>query len=176
MAHLVNSKERDTAFWKFLGFFLFSMLLVVSAVYFDTRIPAKDNAILRDQVGAYKTQALAQEKFVRSMDEAKALIDSLSRPGSNTVYLNQQIAGKIRELAQLQYKDSSMYSRLNKNVLDVFLRYQEATNKAASIGDLPRQLDDYRQKYEQAQRDLDNTRRDLDVLRRTNTTGQQGSF
>src|ERR1700755_2533991 len=176
MAHLVNSKDRDTAFWKFLGFFLFSTLLIVSAVYFDTRIPAKDNAIMRDQISAYKTQAVAQEKFVRSMDEAKAMIDSLTRPGSNAVYLNQQIAAKIRELAQLQYKDSSMYSKLNKNVLDVFLRYQEATNKAASIGDLPRQLDDYRMKYEQAQRDLDNTRRDLDVLRRANTTGQQGSF
>jgi hypothetical protein len=176
MAHLVNSKERDTAFWKFLGFFLFSTLLVVSAVYFDTRIPARDNAIMRDQISAYKTQALAQEKFVRSMDEAKGLIDSLARPGSNTVYLNQQVAAKIRELAQLQYKDSSMYSRLNKNVLDVFLRYQDATNKSVSIGDMPRQLEEYRSKYEQAQRDLDNTRRDLDVLRRSNTAGQPGGF
>ena len=175
MAHIVNAKERDTAFWKFLFFFLLSTLLVTGAVYFDTRIPAKDNAIMRDQISAYKTQAQAQEKFVRSMDEAKALIDSLSRPGSNNVYLNQQIAAKIRELAQLQYKDSTMYSRLNKNVLDVFLRYQEATNKAVGMGNLPQQLDDYRTKYEQAQRDLDNTRRDLDVLRRS-TTPTQGSF
>lgn len=174
--HLVNVKERDSAFWKFLGFFLFSTLLIISAVYFDTRIPAKDNAIMRDQIGVYKTQALAQEKFVRSMDEARSLIDSLTRSGSNTAYLNQQIAAKIRELAQLQYKDSSMYSRLNKNVLDIFLRYQEATNKVAGVGDLPRQVEDYRTKYEQAQRDLDNTRRDLDVLRRSNTTAQQGSF
>ena len=167
MAHIVNAKERDTAFWKFLFFFLLSTLLVTGAVYFDTRIPAKDNAIMRDQISAYKTQAQAQEKFVRSMDEAKALIDSLSRPGSNNVYLNQQIAAKIRELAQLQYKDSTMYSRLNKNVLDVFLRYQEAANKVAGMGDLPQQLEETRSKYEQAQRDLDNTRRDLDVLRRS---------
>ena len=175
MANIINVKERDTAFWKFLFFFLLSTLLVTSAVYFDTRIPAKDNAIMREQISAYKTQAQAQEKFVRSMDEAKALIDSLSRPGSNNVYLNQQIAAKIRELAQLQYKDSSMYSRLNKNVLDVFLRYQEATNKAVSIGDLPQQLEETKAKFEQAQRDLDNTRRDIDVLRRS-TTPPQGSF
>lgn len=175
MTYIVNAKERDTAFWKFLFFFLLSTLLVTGAVYFDTRIPAKDNAIMRDQISSYKTQAQAQEKFVRSMDEAKALIDSLSRPGSNNVYLNQQIAAKIRELAQLQYKDSSMYSRLNKNVLDIFLRYQEAANKVVSMGNLPQQLDDTRSKYEQAQRDLDNTRRDLDVLRRS-TTPTQGSF
>jgi hypothetical protein len=175
MANIVNAKERETAFWKFLFFFLLSTLLVTGAVYFDTRVPAKDNAIMRDQISAYKTQAQAQEKFVRSMDEAKALIDSLSRPGSNNVYLNQQIAAKIRELAQLQYKDSSMYSRLNKNVLDVFLRYQEAANKVVSVGDMPQQLEETKAKYEQAQRDLDNTRRDLDVLRRS-TTPTQGSF
>jgi hypothetical protein len=173
MAHILNVRERDTAFWKFLAFFILSTLLVVSAVYFDTRIPAKDNAIMREQISSYKTQAISQEKFVRSMDDAKSLIDSLSRPGSNNVYLNQQIAARIRELAQLQYKDSSMYSRLNKNVLDVFLRYQEAANKVVSMGDIPRQLDDYKAKYEQAQRDLDNTRRDLDVLRRSNLTAAQ---
>jgi len=176
MANIVNAKERDTAFWKFLGFFLLSTLLVVSAIYFDTRMPFKDNAIMREQISSYKTQAVSQEKFVRSMDEAKGLIDSLSRPGSNNVYLNQMIAAKIRELAQLQYKDSSMYSRLNKNVLDVFLRYQEATNKVVGIGDLPRQLEDYKAKYEQAQRDLDNTRRDLDVLRRSSVSTQGASF
>jgi hypothetical protein len=176
MANIVNTKERDTAFWKFLGFFLLSTLLVVSAVYFDTRIPFKDNTIMRDQISSYKTQALSQEKFVHSMDEAKVLIDSLSRPGSNNVYLNQLIAARIRELAQLQYKDSSMYSRLNKNVLDVFLRYQEAANKVVNMGDLPRQLEDYKAKYEQAQRDLDNTRRDLDVLRRSTVSPQGASF
>ena len=175
MPHIINAKDRDIAFWKFMGFFLLSTLLVVSAIYFDTRIPAKDNAIMRDQISSYKAQAMSQERFVRSMDEAKALIDSLSRPGSNNIYLNQQIAARIRELAQLQYKDSSMYSRLNRNVLDVFLRYQEAANKVVSMGDLPRQLEEYKAKYEQAQRDLDNTRRDLDVLRRSSVS-TQGSF
>lgn len=171
MAHVVNSKERNVAFRKFLGFFLLAVLMVVGAVYFNTRIPAKDNAMMREQLSSFRTQAMAQEKFVKSMDEAKVLIDSLNRPGANTIYLNQLIAARIRELAQLQYKDSSMFSRLNKNVLDVFLRYQESANKVVNMGDLPRQLEDYKTRYDQAQRDLDNARRDLDVLRRSN-----GSF
>ena len=167
MAHTVNHKERDIAFWKFLGFFVLTTLMVIGAVYFNTRIPVKDNTMMREQISSFRTQAMAQEKFVKSMDDAKVLIDSLDKPGANTLYLNQLIAARIRELAQLQYKDSSMFSRLNKNVLDVFLRYQEAANKNVSMGDLPRQLEDYKSRYEQAQRDLDNARRDLDVLRRS---------
>jgi hypothetical protein len=166
MAHVLNRQERNYAFWKFLFFFLLSTTMIVSAVYFDVRIPSKDNEVLREQVSRYKTQASAQEKFVKSMDDARVLIDSLNKPGANLVYINQQIAAKIRELNDLQYKDSSMYSRLNKNVLDVFLRYQEATNKSVSMGDLPRQMEDYRNRYEQAQSKLDECRSNLEVLQR----------
>jgi len=58
---------------------------------------------------------------------------------------------------------------MNKNVLDLYLRYQDATNKVVSMGDLPKQLDDYKAKYEQTQRDLDQARRDIDLLRRAST-------
>lgn len=171
MAHVLNQKDRTQAFLKFLFFFLLSTTMIVCAVYFDIRIPVKDNEQLRTQVANYKTQAMAQEKFVKNMDDAKVLIDSLAKPGANTVYLNQQAAAKIRDLADLQYKDSSMYSRLNKNVVDVFLRYQDATVKIVNMGDLPSQLADYKAKYEQTQRDLDNARRDLDVIRKSTNTG-----
>lgn len=167
MSQLINGRERQQAFWKFFFFFLLSTVLVVATVYFDVRIPTKDNEMLREQVAHYKIQETAQEKFVKSMDEARSLIDSLNRPGANVVYLNQQVAAKIRELSELQYKDSSIYSRLNKTVLDVYLRYQESTNKVVSMGDAPRQMEEYKLKYEQTQRDLDNARRDLDVIRRS---------
>ena len=168
MATVINARERSTAFWKFIFFFVISTALVTGAIYFDMRIPSKDNEVLREQVSRYRIQSMAQEKFVQAMDDSKNLIDSLRRPGANQLYLNQQIAARIRSLSDLQYKDSSMFSRLNKNVIDVFLRYQEATNKAVSMGDLPRQLEDYKARYEESQRDLDNARRDLDVIRRSN--------
>jgi hypothetical protein len=168
MQTVLNSRERNRAFLKFLFFFIISSWLIAGAIYFDTRMPSKENEVLREQVARYRAQSIAQEKFVNSMDEAKIMIDSLKQPGVNSLYLNQQIAAKLRELADLQYKDSSMYSRMNKNILDLYLRYQDATNKITSMGDLPRQLEDYKTKYEQAQRDLDQARRDIDLLRRTN--------
>jgi hypothetical protein len=169
MQTILNFRERDRAFFKFLFFFVITVCLVSGAIYFDMRIPSKENEVLREQVSRYRTQSLAQEKFAISMDHAKALIDSLRQPGVNTMYLNQQIAIRLRELTDLQYKDSSLYSRMNKNILDLYLRYQDATNKMVSMGDMPRQLEDYKAKYEQAQRDLDQSRRDLDLLRRAST-------
>jgi hypothetical protein len=171
MPSVLNSRERNRAFLKFLFFFVISVWLIVGAVYFNMRVPHKENQVLREQVMRYRTQSLAQEKFVSSMDQAKVLIDSLKQPGVNSMYLNQQIAAKLRELTDLQYKDSSMYSRMNKNVLDLYLRYQDATNKMVSMGDLPKQLEDYKSRYEQTQRDLDQAKRDIDLLRRASTAG-----
>jgi hypothetical protein len=169
MQTVLNSRERDRAFLKFLFFFIITVCLVSGTIYFDMRIPSKENEVLRQQVSRYRTQSLAQEKFANSMDHAKVLIDSLRQPGVNSMYLNQQIAVRLRELTDLQYKDSSIYSRMNKNILDLYLRYQDATNKMVSMGDMPRQLEDYKGKYEQTQRDLDQARRDLDLLRRAST-------
>lgn len=170
MTHVLNRSERNYAFWKFLFFFLLSTALIVGAVYFDAiNVPGKENTVLKDQVSRYKIQATAQEKFVKSMDDARQMIDSLSKPGANAVYLNQQIAAKIRELDDLQYKDSSMYSRLNKNISLVFLNYQIATNKSISLTDMPRQLEEYKAKYEQSQRDLETTQQSLDVIRKSSS-------
>ena len=169
---VLNSQERSASFWKFLFFFVLSTAFIVGAIYFNSEVPHTENKILHKEVARYKLQEAAQAKFVTNMDDAKRLIDSLSTPGANVGYLNQQINAKINELANLQYKDSSIYNRLNKSVIDVFLRYQDATNKAIGLGNTPQQLEDYKQKYEQTQRDLDNCRRDFEVLRRSANSAQ----
>lgn len=169
-----NDAERRTAFWKFLFFFLLSTLFIVSAVYFNVNISDKENSLLNKEVAQYKIHEAAQNKFVSTMDETKHLIDSLNTPGANVTYLNEQIAAKIRVLTDLEYKDSSSFKRLNTNVIDLFLRYQDAATKIVTFGNAPQQLEEYKQKYDQAQRDLDDAHRDLDVLRRSmNSTAVQ---
>lgn len=168
MAHVLNKPERNQAFWKFVFFYLLSTVLIVGAVYFDGRVvPKKENDIMRDQIVRYQTQARAQEKFVKSMDDAKQLIDSLTKPGANIEYLNLLVLAKIRELSELQYKDSSMYSRLNKNVLDVFLNYHAATKKNINMGDMPQQLANIKAQNEQCQRDLQSAQATLKLLQNT---------
>lgn len=158
---VINSKERQQAFWKFLFFFLLSVAIILLAAYFDTRIPTKDNQMMRQQLAHFKIQENAQEKFTRSMNDARILIDSLRKPGVNKAYLNSQIADKIRELAALQYKDSSMYSKLNSYVIDVFQRYHEATTTVADMGDLPIQAEKLKNENAQLQRDLTECRQTL---------------
>lgn len=158
---VINAKERKQAFWKFLLFFLLSVAIILIAVYFDTLVPTKENRMMREQLAKFKIQEAAQDRFTNSMNEAKVMIDSLRKPGANQAYLNSQIMAKIRELTALQYKDSSMYSRLNTSVIDVFQRYQEATNQVTKLGTLPEDYQKLKLDYDQAQRDLQTCRQSL---------------
>ncbi|AHF15647.1 type VI secretion system TssO [Niabella soli] len=155
---VINAKERQQAFWKFLLLFILAMAFVLVAFFFDTLVPTKDNRMMRQQLNTFKLQEAAQDRFVQTMEEAKGLIDSLRKPGAQKAYLNQQITEKFRILNNLQYKDSSMYSRLNTSVIDVFQRYQDATNKAIDMGDMPTDLERLKQENAQLNRDLIETR------------------
>lgn len=134
---VINAKERQQAFWKFLLLFLLAVGLVVTAFYFDTLVPTKDNKMMRSQVENFRTQEAAQDKFVRAMNETKVLIDSLRKPGAQRAYLNSLINEKLKTMSAMQFNDSSMYSALNASAIDVFNRYTEATNKVIELGDMP---------------------------------------
>lgn len=162
---IINKSDRNTAFWKFIIFFTISTGVIVGALYFNFQLPTKENALLKKSVSRYKIQEEAQDKFVETMETTKVLIDSLSTPGAQVAFLNQQAAANIQQLVNLQYKDSSIYNRLNKSVLDLFLRYQKLTNDVVSMGDAPQQLEALRLKYDQSQRDLEEARRNLDIIR-----------
>ncbi|GAB3013000.1 hypothetical protein GCM10027051_15260 [Niabella terrae] len=151
---VINAKERRAAFWKFLLFFLLAVGIILTAFYFDTLVPARENEMMRTQIAKLKIQQTAQEKFINTMDETKILIDSLRSPAANIAYLNSQISANIRQLSELQYKDSSVFARLNTSVVDLFQRYNEATNLVAKLGNKPQELEKLRTDNAQLQRDL----------------------
>lgn len=151
---VINAKERQQAFWKFLLLFLLAVGLVVAAFYFDTLVPTKDNKMMRSQLENFRTQEAAQDKFVRAMNETKVLIDSLRKPGAQRAYLNSLIAEKLRTMSALQYNDSTMYSSLNLSTIDVFQRYSEATNKVVELGDMPTNVQNLKTENEKLNSEL----------------------
>ena len=164
---VINAKERQQAFWKFLLLFILAVAFVLVAFHFDTLVPTKDNRMMRQQLNTFKLQEAAQDHFVKTMEETKVLIDSLRKPGSQKAYLNSVIGEKLRVLNNLQYKDSSMYSRLNKSVIDVFQRYLEASNMISDLGDAPRQVEALKAENAQLTRDYNDCNTQLRTLMNT---------
>jgi len=162
----LNSQDRNQAFLKFLLFFLVTLVLAILAVYFDYRLPIRENRMLQEEAGLQRNQDENQDKFAVKMGEAVLLLDSLDKPGGNPEQVDDAISGKLTELSQLRIDDNTSYGKIDKAVVDQFYSLQRAKKqlretmaKAAQANQYESQLNDLRTQLTQANADLDAYRR-----------------
>lgn len=159
----INSAERNSAFWKFLLFFILAVLMVTTAVYFDFKLPYKENELLKEKSEQIRLQAMAQEKFTSNMIQAKALIDSMDKTGVNVKYISDQVTDKLRELTNMHITDSSLQGRMNKVIIDVYLDYNKIKSSMTNLTDAQSQIAELSSKNSEITRERDQLRRDLDL-------------
>jgi DNA repair ATPase RecN len=166
MQQALNAKERNKAFLKFLLFFVLTLILVITAIYFDFRLPIKENSYLQKEIDLQRQIEHNQENFVNTMHESVILLDSLDRPGTDIVQINAQLDQRLTELDGLKQKDFSAYGKMDKVIVDKFWDLYHAKSKLRkldedenSIAKMRADLNDANTKLEQAQASLDAYRR-----------------
>jgi peptidoglycan hydrolase CwlO-like protein len=162
----LNAKERNRAFLKFLLFFVFTLVLVVTAIYFDFKLPLKENSYLQKQIDQQRQIEHNQENFVNAMNEAVRLLDSLDKPGTDMTQIDAQLDQKMIELDGLKQKDLSAYGKMDRAILDKFLDLKRAKPKLKKLEEdedklarMKADLNDANTKLEEAQTALDAYRR-----------------
>lgn len=114
MQQVINSKERNQAFLKFLLFFLITIALAIAATYFDAQLPFTENRELQTQITVHSQEEVNQEKFVENMNQAFVYLDSLDKDLKNQDQIRMQLEGKIDDLFKLQQKGNSPYAKMNQ--------------------------------------------------------------
>lgn len=154
MQQVLNSRERNEAFLKFLLFFLVTVILVVVAVFFDYRLPDKEMDMLRNEVSVSRSGAAYQQQFITRVEDAYQYIDSAKKTGVNVNQINRMVDNKLSDLNTLQLKDSSTFARLNNLALQALNELHEARKNLAiekdKVAKLTNDLSDIRQKQADA--------------------------
>jgi hypothetical protein len=135
MQQILNSKDRNEAFLKFLLLFVITVVLVVVAVYFDYRLPVSENKVLLDEVNVQRQQDVDQAKFAAKMAEVMVLLDSMDKPGANPAQLEQQLGGMLSDLNVLQLKENTAYGKIDKAVVDRLSELETRKKQMASLKD-----------------------------------------
>jgi hypothetical protein len=167
MQQVLNSKERNEAFLKFLLFFLVTVILIVLAVFFNYRLPRSENKVLQEEVNIQRQQETVQAKFVTKMTEAIALLDSMDKGTTNVEQINSQLTGKLTEMELLRQKDDpSSYGRMHNAILNKLFDLQQSK---ASVRDLRKKADLYNSSQEElntVKSQLAAANNELDAIRR----------
>ena len=163
-----NTKERRDSILKFTLVFGVTLILVITAVFFDfNRLPFKENSILKERILQVKKEEAFQLKFSKGAEEINALLDSLDRPGQNVQYFNALINDKIVDLQKgIPAKDSTAYYSMYVNYVKSFVDIQELKGKLKSFENADVRLQEYSQEVERLGAELDKKNRYLRTLRR----------
>jgi hypothetical protein len=155
MLTILNAKDRNLAFTKFLISFVLTVALVVIAVYFNFSVPEKENELFKEEIARFENNELHQEKFLKKMEESVKLLDGYNGP-ANATRLSIQIDEKIRELTELKKPDSSVYAKLNTAMIEKLIDLKEAKSAVIekeklilelnrAVADVKSELDNCRQ-------------------------------
>jgi len=166
MQKILNSKERNEAFLKFLLFFCITVALVIVAVYFNFRLPLKENSRLRERITLQTQEEMKQGKFVENMDKAMVYLDSLDKDKKNIESIDLMLNGKINDLAKLQEDGYSPYARMNKVIIEKMIELKEQKKQYIRLYEKTKDLPDIESKLRNAEAQLSQKQQELDQLRR----------
>jgi DNA repair ATPase RecN len=149
MQQVLNSQERTQAFFKFLLFFVITLVLVIWAVFFNfSRLPLKESAVYRQELEAQRAQEVNQTTFVNKMKEAAILLDSLDKPGVNANIVSYAFDSKLSEVNQYQSTGNSLFAQMNKEIINRLtqakeqkIRLKKLEVSSAGSGELQAALD-----------------------------------
>lgn len=117
MLQVLNSRERARAFVQFLVFFLVTIILILTASFFDFFVPAKENDNLYSRLEVENRQDQQEQQFVNSMLLAKSLLDSVNKPGTpSRAQLSLKLTARLNELDNLAEKTTSVSATMQKTV------------------------------------------------------------
>ena len=162
----INNKERNLAFFKHLLLFTLTTGLIVLAVFFGYRLPLKENAYLRDKIKTIESQIDGERSFIKKLDKAKVLIDSMDMPHVNVDYLQQLVSTQLAEIQNsIPQDDSTFRKKMYSNLIQTFLELKNSKNALLKTQDVKVTMDECSKLVEKYQLDLAQAQRDLDICR-----------
>src|SRR3954447_7204392 len=143
-----NHENRRKAFLFFLLFFTLTTVVVGATVFMSTQVPFRQNEQLNAEKEKNEAKKDFEEKFVKEMNGAMKLLDSLNNKDVNFDAIGLKIDEKLKSMDAMIDKDSTasvgIYGNIMANLSALYyakkdLREAE-TSKGETQGDLKRQL------------------------------------
>ncbi len=161
-----NIKERRSRFIKFILLFLLTVSTIIALVFFNFKVPKKENQLLKSQAKSIKKEIRFQSKFAVEMTVVKNMIDSLDIPGQNISYQKNLISSRLVDLQKtIPTKDSTYKYDMYTSIIKLYVELEEAKDKLRDLKDSENTITEYKDELESCRRNLEQTKRDLYVAR-----------
>ncbi|SFW72726.1 hypothetical protein SAMN02927921_03713 [Sinomicrobium oceani] len=161
---ILNKKERVSAFLLFLLMLVITVSVLVFAVFFNYKLPWRENEALKQENDKIMNEFRYQDKFSARIDELTTSIDSLDRSGDGFQFLEQTIGLELAKLKESvpsdkeAYKQTLLYNNVILNLKDLVTtkrRMQLLRKSEVQIDDLKKQVSDYEEIINDLKKELE---------------------
>lgn len=112
----LNQAERGKAFFNFIIFFIITIAVIVTLVFFSVQIPFKENERWRNEIAQVDNERIFLQAFNVKMEDAMRLLDSMSTTQNDPI-ADTRINNKLSEMATMVMNDSMSVKQLYNNVV-----------------------------------------------------------
>lgn len=159
---ILNKKERYSAFLLFMLMFIVTTGVLIFALFFDFKLPMKENEVLRSQNEAMIKQFNYQRKFSDEFKNIGKLLDSMQKTPERATYIEQTIGQKLGNLTN-QIPDDTLSSKLYQRII---LNVQDLVNSRKNLiqnADAKNTIDQLIQENKDKQKRIDDLIIDIKV-------------
>lgn len=138
---ILNKKERTSAFLLFLLMFIITTGVLFFAVFFNYRLPLKENEVLKNENDKILAEFNFQKKFSEKIEHIGVLIDSLDKSPESFQFIEQNISFELVELKEKIPADSDQSLKLYDNVILTITDLVNAKKLLLQVNDSKKEID-----------------------------------
>lgn len=114
---ILNKKERTSAFLLFLLMFIVTTGVLFFAIFFNYKLPIKENEVLKNENDKIVAEFNFQKMFSEKVEHIGVLIDSLDKAPESFQFIEQNITYELVDLKEKIPADSDQSLKLYDNVI-----------------------------------------------------------
>jgi len=158
---ILNKKERTSAFLLFLLMFIITTGVLFFAIFFNYRLPLKENEVLKSENDKILAEFNFQKKFSEKIEHIGVLIDSLDKSPESFQFIEQNISFELVDLKEKIPADSDQSLKLYDNVLLTITDLVNTKKLLLQVNDSKKEIDVLNQQLKAYEEDNKELLRDL---------------
>jgi len=159
---VLNKKQRSRAYWFFVLFFVITVAMLITAVFFNTYFPFKENSLLKKENAKIHKEMETQDKFSFQLEKVKSAVDSIGVAGQND-FFNEKLALSIladmyKQLPKDTLQNKNMYNNTimtYKDLIDAKKQIKQLSGNQALMDSLSTINKTLKEEYDKMKTDLE---------------------
>jgi hypothetical protein len=165
---ILNKKERLSAFLLFLLMFFITTAVLIAALFYNFKLPMKENELLKQENDKIQVQFAFQKQFSEKIEEITTMVDSLDKAPESFQFIEQKINFELVALNEKIPADTDQELKVYDNTILIIKNLVNAKKMLLQGNDSKKEIDllnNQIKSYEEENKDLI---RDLEMLRQLN--------